>query len=77
LKKGRTFEFFNRQLLKLSFTAVPVEYKAMNRPPRPPSEGLFLGGRGLFILLTPALSAVVLFAIDIEKLWIRIQQLTV
>jgi hypothetical protein len=49
----------------------------MNRAPRPPAEGLFLRGRGFFILLTLALSAVVLIAIEIEKLWIRVQRRTV
>jgi len=56
--------FFTDSLPGLALTAEPVERNAMNRPPRPKDEGIFAHGRGFFMVLTLALSAVVFVAIE-------------
>jgi Ca2+-transporting ATPase len=42
--------FLTDSLPGLALTAEPVEKNAMNRPPRPPDEGIFARGRGFFII---------------------------
>jgi len=42
--------FLTDSLPGLALTAEPVEKNAMNRPPRPPDEGIFACGRGFFII---------------------------
>ena len=42
--------FLTASLPGLALTAEPVEKNAMNRPPRPPDEGIFARGKGFFII---------------------------
>jgi len=62
--------FLTDSLPGLALTAEPVEKNAMNRPPRPPDEGIFARGRGFFIIrfgLVIGISALLFQAFAIKE----------